>query len=339
MKFDFIIGNPPYQEDMDGTSDNPVYNDYMDAVYELADEVELISPARFLFNAGKTSKEWNRKMLDDPHLKALQYWSNSRDVFQGPDIKGGIVIIYRDSKKIIGPINSFVPYTELYSALQKVINNKFVPFSNIIYAPESYRISKKLHIDFPDAKNKLSKGHFFDLTTNIFEKLPEIFFAEVPNDNKEYIGIVGRENNVRITKYILKEYIEQHENLQKYKVFMAKSNGSGQLGQELSQMLIGKPGIGHNQTFISIGAFETQKEAENCLNYIKTRFARAMLGTLKVTQDNKKGVWKNVPIQDFTYNSKIDWSKSIPEIDSQLYAKYGLDEKEAFIESHVKEME
>ena len=64
-----------------------------------------------------------------------------------------------------------------------------------------------------------------------------------------------------------------------------------------------------------------------------------MLGTLKVTQDNSPDKWANIPLQDFTAASDIDWSKSIPEIDKQLYAKYGLDEKEiAFIESHVKEM-
>lgn len=72
---------------------------------------------------------------------------------------------------------------------------------------------------------------------------------------------------------------------------------------------------------------------------IKTKFARALLSVLKITQDANPGKWQYVPLQDFTAASDIDWSKSIPEIDKQLYAKYGLDEKEiAFIESHVKEM-
>ena len=64
-----------------------------------------------------------------------------------------------------------------------------------------------------------------------------------------------------------------------------------------------------------------------------------MLGVLKVTQDNNKEVWKFVPLQDFTENSDIDWSKSIPEIDQQLYAKYNLNEEEiSFIESMIKPM-
>ncbi len=92
MKFDFIIGNPPYQEETQGTSDTPVYNQFMDAAYELADKVELITPARFLFDAGKTPKAWNEKMLNDPHLKVLWYEQSSGKVFQNTDIKGGVAV-------------------------------------------------------------------------------------------------------------------------------------------------------------------------------------------------------------------------------------------------------
>ena len=81
VRFDFIIGNPPYQEELIGTSDRPIYNDFMDAAYSIADRVELITPARFLFNAGKTPKVWNEKMLNDEHLKVVMYEQNSRSVF------------------------------------------------------------------------------------------------------------------------------------------------------------------------------------------------------------------------------------------------------------------
>ncbi len=102
---------------------------------------------------------------------------------------------------------------------------------------------------------------------------------------------------------------------------------------------MGEPFVGYTQTFIGIGSFDTLGTAEAAFKYIKSKFARALLGVLKITQDNSRSVWQYVPLQDFTPASDIDWSKSIPEIDRQLYAKYGLDEKEiAFIESHVKEM-
>lgn len=85
--------------------------------------------------------------------------------------------------------------------------------------------------------------------------------------------------------------------------------------------------------------FDNVLEAENCLKYIKSKFARVMLGILKITQDNTKTKWNYVPMQDFTPSSDIDWSQSIHDIDLQLYQKYGLDETEIeFIESHVKEM-
>ena len=97
--------------------------------------------------------------------------------------------------------------------------------------------------------------------------------------------------------------------------------------------------MGHSQTFISIGCFATNFEAEACLKYLKSKFVRALLGTLKVTQDNKKESWSNVPMQDFTSMSDINWAVSIKEIDAQLYAKYGFSETEiSFVENKVSPM-
>ena len=90
MKFDYVIGNPPYQETLQNTSDKPIYNDFMDASYQISDKVELITPARFLFNAGKTAKVWNEKMLNDVHLKVLYYEPDSSKVFSNTDINIGV---------------------------------------------------------------------------------------------------------------------------------------------------------------------------------------------------------------------------------------------------------
>ena len=89
-----------------------------------------------------------------------------------------------------------------------------------------------------------------------------------------------------------------------------------------------------------MGNFDTEEKADSLTKYLKTKFARSLLGILKVTQDITPRVWGLVPQQDFTSASDIDWSKSIANIDRQLYAKYGLDDGEIdFIESHVKEMD
>lgn len=101
-----------------------------------------------------------------------------------------------------------------------------------------------------------------------------------------------------------------------------------------------EPGVAVSQTFITVGCFADPSEAEACLTYVKSKFARALLGVLKITQHNPAKVWKYVPLQDFTSASDIDWSLPIPQIDQQLYAKYRLSESEiAFIESHVKPMD
>lgn len=118
-----------------------------------------------------------------------------------------------------------------------------------------------------------------------------------------------------------------------------KSNGSGHFGEILSSTEILEPNEGATDTFISIGIFDTLNEARNLQKYIKTKFFRALLGAKKVTQDNPKNVWSMIPLQDFTPSSDIDWSKSIHEIDLQLYKKYGLNQEEIdFIEKNVKEM-
>ena len=151
---------------------------------------------------------------------------------------------------------------------------------------------------------------------------------------------MGVLKNKRTWRFIPAKYVdESHENLKRWKTLCPRANGSGVFGESLSPLVIGEPNIGYTQTFIGIGSFGNQFEAEAVMKYIKSKFARTLLDVLKVTQDNDRGVWRLIPLQDFTENSDIDWSKSIHEIDLQLYRKYDLDEKEIeFIETHVKEM-
>lgn len=338
MKFDAIVGNPPYQETAENTSDKPVYHLFMESAFNISDRVTFITPARFLFNAGKTPKVFNNKILSDKHFKVVNYKAKSTEIFDNVDIKGGVAVTFRDANQDFGEIGIYSDYTELNDIKEKVEKIGFVPLSELVYAPESYKLTSKIHDDNPWAKDRLSNGHLYDVTTNIFDKLPELFYDEKISD--EYVGIYGRENNDRVLKWIKKEYIANHDNLNSYKLFVPKSNGSGALGEVLSTPVIGQPVIGHTQTFISVGKFDTEYEANAALKYIKTKFARCLLGILKVTQDNKKFVWQLVPLQDFTSNSDIDWTKSIPEIDKQLYAKYGLSEEDiAFIEEKIKPMQ
>ena len=339
IKFEAVVGNPPYQGIAADTSEPAIYNYFMDASYRLSNISCMITPAKFLFNVGKTPKVWNQKMLKDEHLKVTFYEPDNSKVFPETGAKGGIVITYHDRNQNYGKIGTFTAYPELNSILHKVVTENFISIANLVFAPESYKFSKKIHQEHPEINERLSKGHAYDVTTNIFSKLYDVVYDSKPNDGKEYVQLIGLIGTQRVYKWIQKNYLEPHGNLNFYKIIIPKSNGSGAIGEVLSTPLIGEPLIGHTQTFISIGSFRTLFEAESAFKYIKTKFARALLGTLKVTQDNKKGVWMNVPLQDFTDKSDIDWSKSVAEIDQQLYAKYNLDDTEiAFIESMIKPM-
>ena len=337
MKFDYVIGNPPYQEMLENTSDRPVYNDFMEASYRISDKVELITPARFLFNAGKTPKEWNQKMLNDPHLTVLMYEQQSSKVFANTDIKGGVVVTYRDETKNYGEIGTFTSYPALNAIVKKVVHKgSFSSIEDWIFVQNKFDL-EMLYTDHPEYRKIVgSGGKEKRLTTPIFSQLG-VFSDE--RRNQTDLKILGLISNKRFYRYIDPKYIEQHENLKKYKVILPKSNGSGAIGEVLSTPLIGEPLIGYTQSFISIGALDTKNEAEALLKYVKSKFMRTMLGVLKVTQDNNKSVWKYVPLQDFTAHSDIDWSKSVAEIDQQLYRKYDLTADEIeFIETHVKEM-
>ena len=341
MKFDAIVGNPPYQimATGDANGSDPIYHLFIDAACKLGEKVSFIHPARFLFNAGKTPKDWNEKMLNDEHYKVVQYWANSGDVFPTVDIKGGVAVTYWDKNKTFEKIGTFVAYDELRTILKKVLESNFKTFADLVYTRTLYRFTDVLYKENPWAESRPSKGHLYDMSSNALDMFPELFSDEKPNDGKEYARIYGLSNKKRAYKWIKKSYVKIPDNFDFYKVLVPAANGSGAIGEVLSTPVIGQPVIGHTETFLSVGKFNTQDEAENCMKYIKTKFARAMLGTLKITQHNIQETWLNVPLQDFTANSDIDWSKSIPEIDKQLYKKYGLSADEiSFIESKVREM-
>ena len=183
------------------------------------------------------------------------------------------------------------------------------------------------------------------LRSSAFSTHAELFFSEIPKDGHDYIGMMGLLDSERTIRYIRKDYIRDSSGtLDKWNVLVSKANGaSGTLG-EISARMISRPtvignGIGYTQTFIAIGKFETEVEARNAEKYVLSKFARAMLGVLKITQDCPGPKWAYVPLQDFTPSSDIDWSKTVAEIDEQLFDKYGLDEQERnFIRTKVKEM-
>ncbi|MCD7845543.1 MAG: Eco57I restriction-modification methylase domain-containing protein, partial [Oscillospiraceae bacterium] len=171
---------PPYQDETIGdnrTYAPPIYHKFLDNAYQVSNKVEMIHPARFLFDAGSTPKDWNRKMLQDPHLKVLYYTANSSSIFSNTDIKGGIAITYRDSGKDFGAIEHFIVFDELRSIKQKVGEKGETSLSSIIFASESYRFTDLMHKEHPEAEGMLSKGHKYDFKTSVLENLDGSVFC------------------------------------------------------------------------------------------------------------------------------------------------------------------
>jgi superfamily II DNA or RNA helicase len=327
MKFTAIVGNPPYQVTTDTNFSTPVYHLFFEAAKNLdPDYLSLIHPARFLFNAGATPKEWNEQMLNDQHLSVLLYEPNSQKIFSGVDIKGGVCITFWNKNNASGGLDgNFIAYKELETILKKVRVGGF----DKIVGPRGGTKIKSWKDNYGRSRSYFPSNAFF-LNPELFTKVKDV---------KHSIKIIGLEKgNKRSFKYTSIDLIDD-PNIKKWKLFMPQANGSGAIGEVLSTPLIGQPLVGCTETFVRVGSFESEAEAQNCMKYIKTKFCRAVLGTLKITQANTKEKWKNVPLQDFTKKSDINWSKSISEIDNQLYIKYDLNKKEInFIETHVKAM-
>lgn len=343
VKFGAIIGNPPYQASAQGTSssDDPIYHMFLETSYNIGDIAILITPARFLFDAGKTPSDWNKKMLNDPHLKVPFFESDSAKVFKDILIPGGIAITYRDSRVEFGKIGKFVSYPELNVIRNKVWSEKQDSIRTIIYSQNKFNL-ELLYNDYPEYRSIIgSNGKDRRFRQIIMERL-DVFTEEKKETNS--IRVLGLIKRARAYRYIPKKYVEDEIWIDKYKVFIPFSNGaSGTLGDEPARMIskpvLGMPGDGITQTFITFGVFDTQFEAEALLKYIKTKFCRILLAILKVTQGNKPETWEYVPMQNFSRTSDIDWNKSIKEIDNQLYRKYALNEEDiAFINRRIAEI-
>lgn len=341
--FTFCVGNAPYQVSDGGAqaSATPVYQHFSEQAKKIASINCLIQPSRWM-TGGKGLDKYRKTMLSDKSIKLLKDYANSKDVFENVDIKGGVCIYLRDDN-YSGPckcirINAdgessssrylqeseeddvFIREPILVNIKNKVCNKEFVSFEGIVSARKPYGLLAET------MQNATKYG------------LPE-FCSEKQPDGYTIWGLI---NKHRGCKYLPKDYPfpKVHENINKYKVFVAEAYGCGEIGEEMSTPILSTPNVVCTETFLQIGGYDTQNEAENLLKYIKTKFLRVMVGIRKQTQHTTQKVYRYVPLQDFTENSDIDWSKPIAEIDQQLYKKYNLSDEEInFIETHVKEME
>ena len=331
MKFNAIVGNPPYQV-MDGggagTSAIPVYNRFIGIAKRMQPQyLSMIMPAKW-YTGGKGLDEFRNDMLHDKHISYLADFADSRDCFTTVDIAGGICYFLWD-KKYIGPCSfvsvnksqrssdvryldaqeSFVRNSESVAIIQKVKADKF--FSSIVYSRNPFSITNT------------------DLTTQI------AFNAAISVFSSKGIFYVTP-NTIRSNK----------ELIDKWKVIVSKTAAehAGQADKEgrkriLSRIEVLGPNKICSESYLLVKICQDEKEAKNVVSFLKTRFVRFLLSTILLTQNIAKDKFAYIPVLDFTSNNDINWCKSIPEIDQQLYLKYHLTNEEiAFIEKMIKPM-
>lgn len=343
FKFDYVISNPPYQETV--TSNNqakPIYPDFMMVGSLVGVNSIMIHPLKAFAGANKNPGESVKKILDSNNFEILYSELETKLLFPSADIKGGIIITSYEENNISGSNAEDFSMVALPNEIKKILdkvknlNVKETGLDSIISSAESFKFSKEILIQ---KSNTLTKSY---LTSSVFSLVPELF-TEPAEATEEHYKILGMFNSKR--KIFCTSLSTVKSSLfGKYKVFVPAANGSGSLGEPLSTPMIGTPMIGTpmmgaTQTFISVGAFETLDEAKACEKYLKTKFARAMLGTKKITQNNPPRAWENIPVQDFTKNSDINWDCNINEIDAQLYKKYEFTQNEiGWVEEKITSM-
>lgn len=343
MKFDAVVGNPPYQI-IDGgahASATPLYNLFVNIAKKLSNRyVSLIMPSRWM-TGGKGLDSFRREMIHDKHILKLFDHFNAADCFSNVDIKGGICYFLRD-KDTIG-LCEVVSYTN---------DGTFTSIRNLCEEGDDIFIRENRLISIKQKVQNLTTESFeklvsamkpYGLRGDVFQNTQKY---NLPPMNDEFIedGLIiwGLDSKQRrVKKYVRGDYpLPKRDYVDGFKLFVSRNQGSGVLGEEFSTPIYASPNECCTETFVVVGIFEDKQEMLNCWKYLCTKFFRAMVGIKKNDQGAGRAIYRYVPLQDFTDKSDIDWSKSVAEIDQQLYKKYNLtDEEIAFIESKIKPME
>ena len=320
MKFDVIVGNPPYQLSDGGAqaSASPLYHLFVQQAKKLNPRfLTMIIPARW-YAGGKGLDEFRDEMLHDNRLRVIHDFFDASECFPSVEIKGGVCYFLwdRDNKGLCkvythekGEITSiaerpllekdtdiFIRYNKAISILHKVLSTKETSFSSIVSSRKPFG----LPTNFVDYKTK-----YFDGSVKIYA-----------NKNQGYVDLTKIEKNRVLIK--------------KYKLFIPKAIGSGDIRTDRLKPIIAEPNTCCTETYVVIGPFEDLTQTKNAISYIETNFFHFLLGLRKITQDATLKVYQFVPLQDFNET----WT------DEKLYKKYGLTQEEIdFIEAMIRPME
>ncbi len=331
MKFDAVVGNPPYQE-MDGgagASAMPVYQHFVKNAEKLNPEyISMIMPARW-YAGGKGLDDFREYMLKNKQVKKLYDFANSEDCFPSVNIAGGLCYYlwqkdYNDRCLIKNYGN------------EDVIKRSLDEYDIFVRNNIAIGIIRKTKGSNLISLNQIVKSYSY-FAIRSYER-----GSELKNSDEDVILISSKGKGF----YPISKVIDRENIVNKYKTIITYAMSGGNKPsadgnyQIVSSLQVLEKNEVCTETYLVLGAFEDKLEAENMKKYIATKFQRFLLLQALTSIHITKDSFIFVPLQDFTANSDIDWSKSIAEIDRQLYAKYGLSEEEiAFIEKMIKPME
>ena len=323
MKFDVIIGNPPYQLEVGVEKENysiPLYHKFIQQAKKLNPRfLTMIVPSRW-FAGGRGLDEFRDEMLNDKRIEKLIDFPNAVDCFPGVDISGGVCYFlwnrdYQGECEITSKQGKDYTSTMKRSLLEKN-NNTFIRFN------EAIPIIRKI---------ASFKENTFDALVS--PQTPFGIVSSFKNYKDEYFDGAISIYTVNGKKYIDKDVVTKNPNwIDCHKVYISKSYGErgAYPYRFLAKPFIGEPNSCCTQTYLMIGGFDSQQTCENVISYIHTKFFRFCIMQKKNTQDAMRGVYSYVPIQDFAQ----EWT------DDKLYTKYGLtDEEINFIDSMIRPME
>lgn len=338
MKFNAVVGNPPYQI-MDGgaqASSSPIYNYFVESSKKITSQyVSMIMPSRWMIG-GKGLDQFRDSMIHDRRVEKLYDFLDGKEIFNNVDIKGGICYFlfnkeYNGKCSVMTITNDEVIVSNRYLADEK--DDIFIRFDVLVQIKKKIQNSGRIMLDSIVSARKPYGLEAETMLKASKYNLPN--FSNTPIKNGYEIFGLG-EKAKRTWKYIPNNYPLPKISpcLMKYKVFIAEAYGCGAIGEVPST-----PGQLCTETFLEIGPFETKIEAENMIKYIKTKFFRCLVGIQKQTQHTTKKAYRFVPMINLKNNEEIDWSKSVTEIDNQLFNMFDFNDKEVkFINSNIKDM-